>query len=273
MKNTLKVLALALLSMTGACKKSLNLEIIESRCKDFRISNASSLFATNGCPGNISSNQLTVTFNYAGDKECLNSIHLVVKFYDDNNKIIGFKTISPDSLHKSSSRVAVGGTSASFVLDFEMNSVADYDKLNYVTVNFNTKNTNLNQSNKLAVVANLPCKNSLPNPSTTDGTIDVKSTTISVSLWDDASEDGDIITIIVNGKIVANNVQIFNSPIDFTFAINPTGSNYISFYAVNEGTSSPNTVAGLIDDGKSSQSFSVGMLQGESKAYTLVYNP
>ncbi len=255
------------------CTKKLELDIVESKCKDFRISDASYEFKNPNCPKNIKSNTLTIKFKYNGDAECLNSIHLkLVKFYNENNTVINPATLSSDSLSKTAVGVSVSNGVAQFDLDFAMNSIADYDNISYITVNFNTKNANGNESNRLAVVANLPCK-SIPVPSITDGKIDVKSTQISVSLWDNAAEDGDIITIIVNGKIVSNNVEIFTAPKTFTFTIDPSQKNYISFYAVNEGTSSPNTASGTVNDGVSNQSFNLGMSQGESYSLDLVYKP
>lgn len=253
------------------CTKSLDLEIIESRCKDFSISNASYVFENPNCPGNISGNTLKVSFSFSGDDECLNSIHRTVVFYDENNKVITPSTQDSVLVHTTNPTVFVANGYASFEYEFNMSSIGAYEQISYVTMNFYTQNEILNQSNKLAIVAGLPCK-SIPVPSSTSKTIEVKSTDLKVSLWDNAAEDGDIITIIINGVIVQNNVRIYKTPKTFSFTIDPSQTNYISFYAVNEGTSSPNTASGTIDDGRTSQSFDVGMREGETISFQLIYS-
>ena len=257
--------------MTG-CTKSLEIDIIESKCKDFRISDATSEFTNPNCPKNINSNTLRVNFSFSGDEECLNSIHMIVKFYDAGNNVLNPTNLTAASLHKSNPNVTISNGKVQFDIDFSMLNSDEYDKINYITVNFYTENSSQNQSNKLAIVKSTPCVSSLPPPSSTNGTIQVKDTTITVSLWDNAAEDGDIITIIVNGKVVAENVEIFHAKKTFTFKISSTSQNYISFYAVNEGTSSPNTASGTVYDGNSTQSFDVGMRQGESYSFNLVLN-
>ena len=265
------VIYLSLSFLFFGCMKSVELEIVESKCKDFRISNSNSDFIDPNCPGDISGNTLRVSFNFSGDVECLHSIHRKVVFYDENNNVLAPKTQDSVLVHTSNPTVSVFSGIATFDFTFDMPSNAVYDNIAYVTVNFYTQNEILNQSNKLAIVASLPCK-SIPSPSTTDRTIDVKNTSLKVTLWDNAAEDGDIITIIINGTIVAENVTIYNTPKTFSFIIDASSANYISFYAVNEGTSSPNTASGSINDGYSNQSFDVGMNEGETISFQLVYN-
>jgi hypothetical protein len=271
MKFKIAIAALCLF-MISACTKSLEIDIVESKCKDFKISLATYDFKNPNCTGTLTSNTLKIGFNYDGDKECLNSIQMNVRFFDANNTQIFPISLTADSLHSSSPNVTISTGKASFNIDFEVATAAIYDNISYVTVNFNTKNENQNESNRLAVVANMPCK-TIPPPASTDQTYIVKKEKLTVSIWDNAAEDGDIITIIVNGDIVAENVTIYNSPKSFTFNILPSAKNYIRFYAVNEGTSSPNTASGSINDGVSTQSFNVGMNEGESISFDLVFVP
>jgi hypothetical protein len=270
MKSLIKLISTLALFIIAGCTKSLELDIVESKCKNFRISNASSEFTNPNCTKDINSNTLKVNFQFSGDEECLESIHMIVKFYDDNNNVINPISLTADSLNKTSPKVKVSNGQVSFDIDFTMASNAEYEKINYITVNFNTQNRTRNESNKLAVVKTSPCTPVLPPPTATNGTIQVKDTTITVAIWDNAAEDGDIITIIVNGEVKAANVEIFHAKKTFKFTISSTTQNYISFYAVNEGTSSPNTASGTVYDGNSTQSFNVGMKQGESYSFNLV---
>lgn len=271
MKFRIAIAAMCLFAIS-ACTKKLDIDIVESKCKDFKISLPKSDFKNPNCSGTIISNTLKVSFDYSGDKECLNSIIMNTRFFDADNNQIFPVSVTPDSLHNSSPNVSISTGKASFDIYFEVPTEAIYDNISYITVNFHTKNENQNESNKLAVVANMPCK-TLPPPTTSSGTITVKKTELTVSIWDNAAEDGDIITIIVNGEIVADNITIYNTPKNYTFFIDPIIKNYISFYAVNEGTSSPNTASGTIKDGFSTQSFNVGMKEGESISFDLIFVP
>ena len=252
------------------CTKNLEIEIIESRCKDFRIYNATSTLQNPNCPGDINSNEFTVSFDFGGDGECLNSIHRTARYFDENNNEVFPVSEDPDSVHVDESSVTVSGTTVTYTYFFQMASNATYDDVQYVTLDFYTQNSNLNQSNYLNVLQVMPCK-SIPTPTTTSGDITVNNTEIEVSLFDNAAEDGDIITIMLNGIVVAQNVEIFNTPKVFSFSLDPTISNYITFYAVNEGSSSPNTVQGTVDDGFQTYSFNEGLRQGETVSFQLIY--
>jgi hypothetical protein len=256
----------------SSCTKQLDIAILESRCKDFKILNPTQKLTNGNCPGGITSNRLEVTFAYSGDKECLNNLQYIAKFYNKAGNVVSPKSISIDSIFKTNPLITIGSGTATFYIEFEMNSAAEYEDLNNIRVNFSVFSETGNASNRLSVVEIMPCQSTVAPPSSTNGTVQVKSKQVSVSLWDNASEDGDIITIIVNGNVVASNVEIFHNQKTFSFTIDPTINNYISFYAVNEGTSSPNTASGTINDGFQSQSFDVGMNEGESISFNLVYN-
>lgn len=273
MKKFILLLSVSLLFI--GCTKNLELDIIESQCKDFRISNAQSTFEVepnaSNCPiTDLTGNTINITFNTSGVNDCLNSLHRTVVFYDEQNNKITTISQDADSINITDPTFVIGSNLVSFKFSFNMASFAEYDRISYATINFYTQNEILNQSNKLAIVANLPCKQ-LPDPTIFDQTITVRNTSLTVRLWDNASEDGDIITIIINNEIVASNVLILNTPKTFTFNIDPTADNHISFFAVNEGTSSPNTVSGDLNDGFTSQSFGVDMNEGETISFDLIY--
>ena len=100
MKKLIVILSFIALLGFGACTKTVELDIIESRCKDFRIDNATYQFKINSCPKNISGNTITVFFNYNGDQECLNSIDMEVKFFNSSDNQIFPVSLTPDSLFK-----------------------------------------------------------------------------------------------------------------------------------------------------------------------------
>ena len=79
-----------------------------------------------------------------------------------------------------------------------------------------------------------------PRPTGGLSNIVTRSSRITVKIWDHGDEDGDIVSIYVNGQAVAEFVEIFHTPKTFKFTIQP-GDNRIVFRAENEGLQSPNT--------------------------------
>ena len=78
MKAKILYLAVACMALFSTCTKTLDVEIVETRCTDFRISNASSSFVVNTCNGDLTGNSVRVNFNFSGDVECL---HLICLLY------------------------------------------------------------------------------------------------------------------------------------------------------------------------------------------------
>lgn len=76
----------------------------------------------------------------------------------------------------------------------------------------------------------------------------VKSKTVTVKIWDDAKEDGDIVSVYLNDARIKKEITVKNSEHIFTLELNP-GINTFKLFAHNEGSISPNTAAILIDDG------------------------
>jgi hypothetical protein len=85
-------------------------------------------------------------------------------------------------------------------------------------------------------------------------TITVHATTLKIEIFDDADEDGDIISLNYNGKWLIDKYKLKNKPLLRTISINPNSPfNFISTFAHNLGKMAPNTTALLIDDGKKKQ--------------------
>lgn len=257
--------------LLGSCKKSVELDIIESRCSDFSISNGTGELTNPNINTGLTGNTFIVEFNYNGDQECLNLIDRRVTFFDQNQNEISPISADLDTISASDPLVSVNNGRARFSYTFEMADPTTYNNIQYAVINFNTENITGSISNKLSVLIIMPGK-SIPPPTNLSQQFIVRGTNLRVELFDDASEDGDIVTIIVNGQVIANNVTIFNRPQVFNFTINPNTTNYITFLAVNEGSSSPNTVAGTVIDGFNAQSFNVGMRQGETISFDLVFS-
>ena len=72
--------------------------------------------------------------------------------------------------------------------------------------------------------------------------IEVASTTVSIRLWDHASEDGDLVEVRVNGSMQVPKFKLLHAKKTYSLTLN-SGMNLIEIVAHNEGTGSPNTVS------------------------------
>jgi len=73
-----------------------------------------------------------------------------------------------------------------------------------------------------------------------------KSDTVKIELWDDSYEDGDMIQMKMDGKIVLDNYTITKKRKTFVFAIQKTAT--FEFTALSEGEAPPNTVKIILKD-------------------------
>lgn len=268
------LLLIGIIALFLSCKKELDLAIQDKECANFTLFDAIAqerFGACNGLTGTRQTNVFDVSFKYDGPDRCLNSLYRKVTFRDQNDAVVFSSFQDPDTVKVGSSDFSFSNGIASFSFAFDMGSVARYEQVAYATIDFQTQNENGDESNFLTSVIVMPCK-SIPVSNITQQDYIVRSTSVQVALFDDAAEDGDIITIILNGVIIAENVTIFNNPIIFNVNIDPNIANTLTFYAVNEGSSSPNTVDGYINDGFSGiQDFpSVGLRQGETVSFRLI---
>ncbi len=86
------------------------------------------------------------------------------------------------------------------------------------------------------------------------GNIITNSKNLSFAIWDDAVEDGDTISLSINGEWIKKGFAVKNKPQFITVQMNP-GPNVITFIADNLGTIPPNTSVLEIIDGKKRKSF------------------
>jgi len=76
----------------------------------------------------------------------------------------------------------------------------------------------------------------------------VKSKIVTVKIWDDQQEDGDIVSVFLNDARIKKEISVKKSEHIFTIELNK-GVNTFKLLAHNEGKNPPNTAAILIDDG------------------------
>lgn len=83
--------------------------------------------------------------------------------------------------------------------------------------------------------------------------LEFSSTDISVKIWDHGRQDGDIVSIYLNGSAVVTKHYLTYYKREFKIKLDPNKSNDLFLYAHNLGTSPPNTVSIEITDGIKSE--------------------
>jgi len=108
----------------------------------------------------------------------------------------------------------------------------------------------------------------LPSNYTNQGTITVASKNISICIYDNSAEDGDIIDLFFNGKSLINNYEILNTEKCFNATLE-NGNNWIGINVDNEGTSPPASVTVKINDGVTEQEFDIDGEVGQPGGYII----
>jgi hypothetical protein len=116
------------------------------------------------------------------------------------------------------------------------NIIINYPKPNKIPTGNNKDNNGLGREGKLV------------------GTLVSKSKELEFSLWDDAVEDGDSISLSINGKWIARGFPVKKKPQIIKVTLAP-GYNLITFVADNLGSISPNTTVLEIIDGNKRMPF------------------
>lgn len=93
------------------------------------------------------------------------------------------------------------------------------------------------------------------SPGTTNN-ITVAATTATISVWDASNVDGDMITVLHNGKLVLSSYTLSATPKDFTITL--TGNDEIQVVANNEGSEPMNTARMKIVAGNDVRYFDAG---------------
>lgn len=255
----------------GECqKKDLDLELVETACKNFKISNASSIWILNPCDGSTKEGIVELSFNYDSKKECIDHIELYPKFYRADNSEIGNVTYI-ETYKKDHSDVTIGSNSVKIIFRFSFSDAVQADGLNQIIFNLHAENELDHESNKLDHRVRTGAGCFILDPSTYDDTkkdITVNTSTITIKLFDNAAEDGDIVSVFLNGELKLSNYTLTKAGENFTLGPINSGTNKLVLFAENEGSSGPNTASitfyRSIGDITVDIPFKKGLLKGES---------
>lgn len=103
------------------------------------------------------------------------------------------------------------------------------------------------------------------------GTLTSTARQLTLAVWDDAVEDGDSISINVNGKWIVRGFPVKTKPQTITITLDP-GPNTITFIGDNLGSIPPNTSLLEIIDGKRRKSFTLATTIGEENLVKIFYD-
>lgn len=108
----------------------------------------------------------------------------------------------------------------------------------------------------------------LPANYTNQGTITVTKKDISICIYDNNAEDGDVIDLLFNGNTLISNYELKNVERCFDVTLE-SGNNWIGINVDNEGTNPPASVSVRIDDGDSVQEFDIDGEVGAPGGYVI----
>jgi len=103
------------------------------------------------------------------------------------------------------------------------------------------------------------------------GNVTATSKQLTLAIWDDAVEDGDSISININGDWVAKAFPVKKNPQFITVTLKP-GHNTITFIGDNLGSIPPNTSVLELIDGKKRKSFLLETVPGEDNLLKIFYD-
>ncbi len=96
------------------------------------------------------------------------------------------------------------------------------------------------------------------------------SDTVRFAIWDENMEDGDLITILKNDKVIAASYNITNKKKIFSYPIASGMPLKFTIRAINEGQYPPNTVKIMLIDKRSSSLLLSKLNTGKEASFTLI---
>lgn len=100
----------------------------------------------------------------------------------------------------------------------------------------------------------------------------VRSKNITIDLWDNKEQDGDVVSVYLNGDPIIAKYSLTKDKKQFQVQLNASISNEIFLYAHNLGTIPPNTVSIEISDGTSSEKIVLNSDLSSSEAVLVKVN-
>ncbi len=100
-------------------------------------------------------------------------------------------------------------------------------------------------------------------------TLAVKNRRINLKVWDSSVEDGDMISIYINGKKKFSNITLTTKPQEFLIDLE-TGENFITAHVESFGKREPNTAAISVNDGKKEQRLTLNATRNQEETMKVI---
>ncbi len=256
--------SIILLGNNSCTKKDLDIEVVQDECKRFRISNPTYSLLEDPC-NDSTRIYAEVNFNFSKTSDCLWRVINSPKFYDRSNTEITPLTYTNPTLKE---EINIGDKEASYSFEAVFANLTLAKDLNHLILDFNTQNELGVASNTLQIRINTSCSivdSSAYDINPNEVNIPPGQSLFTIRLWDNAAEDGDIVSVYLNGNWIIENHSLLKAGTDFNFSTSllNQGANDLVVFALNEGTSGPNTVS-IAVNGTEIQNFKPGLLTGEA---------
>tara|TARA_B100000965_G_C19502736_1_gene718203 strand:+ start:71 stop:883 length:813 start_codon:yes stop_codon:yes gene_type:complete len=270
MKNRSFLYVLIVLSMWTCTDKSIDLDIVQDNCKRFKIKTPSYQLIEDPCNGSVKL-RAVVQFEFNQFSECLNQLNNYPIFYQSDNS--SFEALLYTAV-VNREELIIQDNQVSYEFEVEFANQTEAQRLNHIILDFDTQDELGVKGNKLQIRINTSCSVLGPNSYTVNSNeidIPVTQNFFTIRLWDNAAEDGDIVSVYLNGQWIIENHTLTKAGTDFTFSTSllQSGANDLVVFALNEGSSGPNTVS-IAVNGVEIKNFSPGLLTGEAVRINLL---
>lgn len=249
---------------TGCTDKSLDIEAEQDACKRFKISSPAYQLLEDPCSGSLKI-RAQISFEFNRSAECLHLVKNLPVFYRSNNSEIN--AVAHTSIIERNN-LTVNDKSVTYIFEASFNDLASAQELNHIILDFYTENELAVESNTLQIRLNTSCSTldqSSYDVNTNEVFIPRNQQFFTIRLWDNAAEDGDIVSVYLNGQWIIENHSLLNAGTNFNFstALLIPGANDLVVFALNEGSTGPNTVS-IAVNGQEINNFRPGLLTGEA---------
>ncbi len=257
----------AIVLLNSCTGKKTVLEAEQIGCDKLKIQEPRYDLLSNTCDGGTSLT-MDISVSISGSPECVYKLKNFPKFYGDESNLLSINPTYPAEMLKPEFVIQNGRLS--FTFDVEFSNVSEAELFNYMILKFHTEDETGAPSDTMNLRINMPCTvvdSSSYNRSNQTVDISQSDNQFEIILWDDAAEDGDIVSVYINEEWIIDNHSLVNDSTFFYFSTNKlnAGKNDLVLFAVNEGSVGPNTVSMSINGTEVNiPSFESGLQTGEA---------
>jgi hypothetical protein len=242
----LGLIFLQLTLLAGCVKNSIEIDVVKDGCRWLGIDNGQYDLIEDPCDnGNF---KVYSSASHNEDTSCIQFLKVFPTFYNTANDPIPLSDVN---------RVYQGNefflseTAVAFDYDYLLSDQSTEEtKANYMVLTYLIESEFENQSNELSLRIHFPCTvideddYNVVNPDSII-TVDPDQSSFPIEFWDNAAEDGDLIAAYVNGNTITDKLELFHEHKRFDVPRSwlNLGENDLVVFALNEGSSGPNTVS------------------------------